>query len=78
MPKLFKTSNGLPPAQGMYDPRYEHDACGMGFVANIEGEKSHDIILQGIEVLHQPDAPRRLRLRSGDGRRRWRSDSDSA
>ena len=40
-----------PPAQGLYDPRNEHDACGIGFVASIRGEKSHDIILRGIEVL---------------------------
>jgi glutamate synthase domain-containing protein 2/glutamate synthase domain-containing protein 1/glutamate synthase domain-containing protein 3 len=45
------TSNGLPKAQGLYDPRHEHDACGIGFVANISGEKSHDIILKGIEIL---------------------------
>jgi glutamate synthase (NADPH/NADH) large chain len=49
--KRFKTSNGLPPAQGMYDPAYEHDACGIGFVASIRGEKSHSIIEQGIQVL---------------------------
>ena len=49
--KRFKTSNGLPPAQGMYDPAYEHDACGIGFVAHIRGEKSHSIIEQGIQVL---------------------------
>ena len=42
---------GLPPAQGLYDPRNEHDACGMGFVASIRGEKSHEIIRKGIEVL---------------------------
>jgi len=43
--------HGLPPAQGLYDPRHEHDACGIGFVANVRGQKSHDIILKGIEVL---------------------------
>ncbi len=43
--------NGLPPAQGLYDPRLEHDACGIGFVANIKGQKSHDIIVKGIQVL---------------------------
>jgi len=43
--------HGLPPAQGLYDPAHEHDACGMGFVASIGGRKSHDIILQGIQVL---------------------------
>ena len=42
---------GTPPAQGLYDPAYEHDACGMGFVASIRGHKSHDIIRQGIQVL---------------------------
>ena len=43
--------NGLPGAQGLYDPRNEHDACGIGFVANIKGHKSHDIIVKGIQVL---------------------------
>ena len=43
--------NGLPAAQGLYDPHYEHDACGIGFVASIKGIKSHDIILKGIQVL---------------------------
>jgi glutamate synthase domain-containing protein 2/glutamate synthase domain-containing protein 1/glutamate synthase domain-containing protein 3 len=44
-------STGLPAAQGLYDPRHEHDACGIGFVANIKGQKSHDIIVKGIQVL---------------------------
>ena len=43
--------NGLPEAQGLYDPRNEHDACGIGFVANIKGHKSHEIIVKGIQVL---------------------------
>ena len=42
---------GLPPAQGLYDPAHEHDACGIGFVASITGHKSHDIIRKGIQVL---------------------------
>ena len=42
---------GLPPAQGLYHPQHEHDACGIGFVANIEGQKSHDIVLKGIQIL---------------------------
>jgi glutamate synthase domain-containing protein 2/glutamate synthase domain-containing protein 1/glutamate synthase domain-containing protein 3 len=37
--------------QGLYDPANEHDACGVGFVANISGEKSHELIQTGIEVL---------------------------
>ena len=44
-------TNGLPPAQGLYDPAHEHDACGIGFVASITGNKSHDIIRKGIQIL---------------------------
>ena len=44
-------TDGLPQAQGLYDPRNEHDACGIGFVASINGQKSHDIIVKGIQVL---------------------------
>src|SRR5271167_1636044 len=41
----------LPKAQGLYSPKFEHDACGVGFVANIEGQKSHDIVLKGVQIL---------------------------
>ena len=41
----------MPEAQGLYHPRNEHDACGMGLVASIRGEKSHEIIRKGLEVL---------------------------
>ena len=37
--------------QGLYDPQYEHDACGIGFIVNIKGKKSHDIVRHGIEIL---------------------------
>ena len=37
--------------QGLYDPRNEHDACGVGFVVNIKGRKSHDIIRRGLQIL---------------------------
>src|SRR5277367_143248 len=39
------------PHQGLYDPRHEHDACGVGFVANIKGRKSHEVIACGLEIL---------------------------
>ncbi len=42
---------GLPSAQGLYDPRNEHDSCGVGFVADIKGRKSHDIVRMGLEIL---------------------------
>ena len=41
--------------QGLYDPRNEHDACGVGFVVNIKGRKSHDIIAQGLKILENLD-----------------------
>ncbi|HEU5352347.1 MAG TPA: glutamate synthase large subunit [Terracidiphilus sp.] len=41
----------VPQPQGLYHPHNEHDACGMGLVASIRGEKSHDIIRKGLEVL---------------------------
>ena len=44
-------SPGLPSAQGLYDPANEHDACGVGFVVNLHGRKSHQIVRQGLEVL---------------------------
>lgn len=34
----------LPEAEGLYDPSLEHDACGVGFIVNISGKKSHDIL----------------------------------
>ena len=37
--------------QDLYDPSYEHDACGVGFIANIDGSKSHDIVEQSIRIL---------------------------
>jgi len=42
---------GPPPKQGLYDPWFEHDACGVGFVVNIKGRKSHEIVRQGLQVL---------------------------
>ncbi len=42
---------GYPQKQGLYDPRNEHDACGMGFVVNIKGKKSHMLVQQALEVL---------------------------
>ncbi len=41
----------LPPRQGLYDPANEHDACGVGFIANVKGRKSHEIVQQGLRIL---------------------------
>src|SRR5262245_13936800 len=42
---------GPPAAQGLYDPAHEHDACGVGFVCDIKGKKSHAIVRQALTVL---------------------------
>ena len=46
-------STSFPSNIGLYDSSYEHDSCGVGFVANIDGNKTHTIIEQGIEVLNR-------------------------
>src|SRR5512132_1549868 len=40
-----------PPAQGLYDPTHEHDACGVGFVVDMKGRPSHTIVRQALQVL---------------------------
>ncbi|MBM4262699.1 MAG: glutamate synthase large subunit [Deltaproteobacteria bacterium] len=47
--------SGPPEKQGLYDPRFEHDACGVGFVVNIKGVKSHEIVEQALTVLQNLD-----------------------
>jgi len=42
---------GLPARQGLYDPRNEHDACGVGFIAHMKGEKTHQIVADGLKML---------------------------
>ena len=45
------TVRGLPPAQGLYDPRYERDACGVGFICHIKGKASHAIVSDALTML---------------------------
>ena len=52
MPK-FPLNYGLPPAQGLYHPAQEHDSCGVGFVADIQGRKSHAILERAIGCVCQ-------------------------
>ena len=42
-------------SSGLYDPEYEHDNCGFGFIANIKNHKSHQIIKQALEILENLD-----------------------
>lgn len=44
-------SNNLPPKQGLYDPQFEHDACGVGFIVHMKGKKSHAIVEQALTIL---------------------------
>lgn len=48
---MLKKLRDLPAPQGMYDPSFEHDACGIGFVVNIKGKKSYDIIDDALTIL---------------------------
>ncbi len=45
----------LPLQQGLYDPANEHDACGVGFIAHIKGNRTHNVVLQGLEILKNLD-----------------------
>lgn len=49
--KTRASAPGLPKKQGLYDPRNEHDACGVGFVAHLKGKKSHQIVKDGLFML---------------------------
>jgi glutamate synthase (NADPH/NADH) large chain len=48
---MMHNYRSIPKKQGLYDPAHEHDACGVGFVVNIKGERSHDIVDKGLQVL---------------------------
>lgn len=49
--KTMPQKPGSPQKQGLYDPQFEHDACGVGFIAHLKGAKSHDIVQQGLTIL---------------------------
>src|SRR5438552_17370498 len=45
------SQTGLPCRQGLYDPQFEHDACGVGFIVDMKGRKSHAIVSQALTIL---------------------------
>src|SRR5664279_5512256 len=55
LPHPFQQDPGLPLSQGLYSPDNEHDACGVGFVADMHNRKSHEIIGMGLEILRNLD-----------------------
>jgi glutamate synthase (NADPH) large chain len=54
-PHRASRATGLPPKQGLYDPWFEHDSCGVGFVVDIKGRKSNSILKQAIQILKNLD-----------------------
>lgn len=48
---MISNDKAYPKKQGLYDPSFEHDSCGVGFIANIKGKKSHDIVRNGLIIL---------------------------
>src|SRR5215207_8182841 len=46
-----RTLAQAPQAQGLYDPQFEHEACGVGFLVNMKGRKSHTIVEQALQIL---------------------------
>jgi glutamate synthase (NADPH/NADH) large chain len=62
-------SHAFPPPQGLYDPRHEHDACGVAFVATLTGVASHEIVRQGLQALLNLDhrGAAGAEVNSGDG-----------
>jgi len=47
------SNKGYPKKQGLYNPENEHDSCGVGFVCNINGKKSNDIVKKGLKILNR-------------------------
>jgi glutamate synthase (ferredoxin) len=64
-----RRSPGLPPKQGLYDPFFEHDACGVGFVVDMHGRKSHKIVSDALQVLRNLDhrGASGAEINTGDG-----------
>ncbi len=49
----MRYDENLPKKQGLYDPQFEHDSCGVGFVCQVKGQKSHSIVRQGLQILNR-------------------------
>ncbi|MEO0494642.1 MAG: glutamate synthase large subunit [Actinomycetota bacterium] len=69
MPTIDHTNRDLPPAQGLYHPRNEHDACGLNFVCDMHGRQSHEIVAKAIGALCNLEhrGARGADINTGDG-----------
>src|ERR1700744_1752137 len=54
-PRNMSAFSAMPPAQGLYDPAFESDSCGVAFVADLQGRPSHRIVSQALTALHNLD-----------------------
>src|SRR6516164_6466469 len=62
-------ASAAPPSQGLYDPRNEHDSCGVAFVVDVSGRRSHDVVARGRAALCRLDhrGARGAEPNTGDG-----------
>jgi glutamate synthase (NADPH/NADH) large chain len=51
----IRPNSGLPERQGLYDPAFEHDSCGVGLVAHIKGQRSHQMVMDADQILRRMD-----------------------
>src|SRR6476661_9026530 len=60
---------GRPGKQGLYDPWFEHDACGVGFIVDMKGRRSHRIVADGLQILRNLDhrGASGAEINTGDG-----------
>ena len=68
-PAGSRRSPGQPAKQGLYDPFFEHDACGVGFIVDMHGRKSHRIVADGLQILRNLDhrGASGAEINTGDG-----------
>ena len=50
-PRRKPNAAGFMPAHGLYDPAYEHDACGVGFIARLDAQPNHQVVLDAVQIL---------------------------
>ena len=55
IPAAPLSGTGRPGKQGLYDPWFEHDACGVGFIVDMKGRKSHKMVADGLQILRNLD-----------------------
>ena len=76
LPTSCVRNTGLRGPAGLYDPAFEHDACGVAFVADVAGRRSHDVVAKGLARAAPARPPRRPRRRAEHRRRRRHHDPD--